>query len=160
MSSTQTISAIRDSIKRPRMLIVEQDDTCWAWIQEAIAEIWPEILPVRAFSRPQVHTLVAEWASAEWEIPKLILADLEIPNRLEGWLLLSELRTLEEPLNQIPIITVSRSAMPSEISKSYRLGCSACLFKPESLSEWLTCFEQLRSYWWDVATIPTIRIGF
>lgn len=159
MLANPNTESIRSSIKRPRLLIVEPDALHWTWIQQAMAEVWPEVIPVRASTRSQVHKLVEEWTNAEWEIPRLILADLDLPDQQEGWRLLSELRAMEEPLNHLPIIGMSSSDLPAAINASYRLGCSAYLLKPTSASDWLACLGPLRAYWWDLAATPTIRIG-
>ncbi|WP_375448437.1 response regulator [uncultured Fibrella sp.] len=159
MFASQDIEPIKSNIKRPRILIVEQDELHWTWIQQAMAEVWSEVLLVRASTRSQVHKLAKEWVNTEWEIPKLILADLDLPDQQEGWRLLSELRMMEEPFNQLPIITMSQVDSLSAISASYRLGCSAYLVKPGSVSEWLACLRPLRAYWWDLATTPILRLG-
>jgi CheY-like chemotaxis protein len=93
-------------------------------------------------------------------MPKLILLDLYLPERNDGWQVLSEIRALTAPCNQVPVVMLSSSNVQADITEAYRRGSSSYLVKPTAYSEWLDYFKQLRTYWWETVTLPPMRLAF
>lgn len=59
----------------------------------------------------------------------LVLTDLQMPE-MDGHQLLSAIRTLKKPLNQIPVIVISGSSEPAEEQLLLKKGFSALVGKP------------------------------
>ncbi|MBO0952936.1 response regulator [Fibrella forsythiae] len=143
-----------------RVLVIESNDTCWQRIQKSMAKLLPNVLLIRAINREQALSLIPEWLDDERTVPKLVLLDLYVPNRAQGFQLLNDIRNLAEPLNWIPVIIFSKSDLQADINEAYQRGCSAYLIKPACLPEWHDCFKQLRMFWWETAALPLIRHVF
>ena len=150
---------IRANFKRARILVVEDNDDYWMLIQRAMLQVLPEVTPVRAASCGQAQNLLSEWSRDEWDMPKLVLLDLYLPERSHGWQVLAEIRGLKAPCNQVPVVMLSSSNMQSDISEAYRRGSSSYVVKPTVFSEWIDYFRQLRTYWWETVTLPTMRLA-
>ncbi|MEZ0541181.1 response regulator [Fibrella arboris] len=151
---------IRTNFKRARILVVEDNDDYWVLIQRAMLQVIPEVVPLRAANRKQAHDLLIDWSRDEWEMPKLVLLDLYLPERDQGWQVLADIKNLIAPCNQVPVVVLSSSNMPADITESYRRGSSSYLVKPTVFSEWLEYFKQLRIYWWETVTLPPMRLAF
>lgn len=160
MTYSQDNETVRANFKRARILVVEDNDDYWVLIQRAMLQILPEVVPIRAVSREQASDLLVAWSRDEWEMPKLVLLDLYLPERTQGWQVLADIRNLAAPCNQVPVVILSSSNVPADITESYRRGSSSYLIKPTVFSEWLDYFRQLRTYWWETVTLPPMRAAF
>ncbi|RZM08500.1 MAG: response regulator [Pedobacter sp.] len=147
----------KNNFKNDRVLVVEDNNDQWTIMQKALYKVLPEIKPIRVASQLQAESLLAEWLQHEWEIPKLILLDLYLPQSEQGWQVLGHIRSLPSPYNTLPVVILSSSMDEDDISEAYRRGCSAYLVKPVLFADWLAYFEQLRAYWWETVTLPIIR---
>jgi len=159
MTYVNDSETVRANFKRARILVVEDNDDYWVLIQRAMLQILPEVVPVRASSQAQAHTLLEDWSRDEWEMPKLILLDLYLPERSQGWEVLADIRSLTAPCNQVPVVMLSNSTVQADISEAYRRGSSSYLIKPTVFSDWLDYFKQLRTYWWETVTLPPMRLA-
>ncbi|WP_375445941.1 response regulator [uncultured Fibrella sp.] len=147
------------NFKRARILVVEDNDDYWVLIQRAMLQILPEVIPLRAASRNQAHELLTEWAHDEGQMPKLVLLDLYLPGRDQGWQVLSDIKELKAPCNQVPVVMLSSSNVQADITEAYRRGSTSYLVKPTVFSEWLDYFKQLRIFWWETVTLPPMRLA-
>ena len=82
----------------------------------------------------------------------LILLDLNMP-RLNGKACLARLRADERTMD-LPVIILSTSDSPEDISDSYRLHASFYLVKPGDFSELVEAFQSLREFWFEQAAQP------
>lgn len=160
MTHIQDNETVRTNFKRARVLVVEDNDDYWTLIQRAMLQILPEVVPVRAANQEQAHELLVDWSRDEWEMPKLILLDLYLPERSQGWQVLADIRNLAAPCNQVPVVMLSSSDVQADISEAYLRGSSSYVVKPAAYSEWLDYFRQLRTYWWETVTLPPMRLAF
>ena len=160
MTYAQDNETVRANFKRARILVVEDNDDYWVLIQRAMLQIIPEVIPVRASGPEQARNLLVEWSRDEWEMPKLILLDLYLPERNNGWQVLADIRALAAPCNQVPVVMLSSSNVQADITEAYRRGSSSYLVKPTAYSEWLDYFKQVRAYWWETVTLPAMRVAF
>ncbi len=150
----------KTNFKNARILVVEDNDDYWVLIRRAMLQVMPEVKPIRAASRQQAQEMLIEWSRDEWEMPKLVLLDLYLPQRDEGWQVLSAIRDLSAPCNLVPVVMLSSSVEQADISEAYSRGSSAYLVKPTDFSEWLDYFGQLRTYWWETVRLPVMRPCF
>lgn len=159
MNSNQSKKTLKANFRKAKVLVVEDSTDHWTLIERAMHCCLAEVTPVRAATSSQALAYLNEWTSEEWEMPKLILLDLYLPSREDGWKLLQKIRSLPTPGNQIPVIVLSSSNAPADIIETYRRGSSSYLVKPTAFGGWLDHFQQLRAYWWETVTLPPLHLA-
>ncbi|OIN58044.1 response regulator [Arsenicibacter rosenii] len=80
--------------------------------------------------------------------PKLILLDIHLPDRNDGWQLLDFLRN-HPKWRLTPVVMLTSSDDDMDVLESYRQGASSFIAKPASYSEWQHCLRAIRNYWYD-----------
>ncbi|GAB3508072.1 hypothetical protein GCM10027341_43380 [Spirosoma knui] len=155
MNVTNKHVTLKRNFGQATLLVVEDTDDQWVLINKAVQQCLPEVKVSRTATAEQTISLLEKWYRDDFEVPKLILLDLYLPQRTDGWELLLQLKELGPPFNQIPIVMFSSSASSTDITDAYQLGISSFLIKPIDFSGWLTCFSQIRTYWWETVTLPS-----
>lgn len=150
---------IRANFNRAKVLVIEDSADHWTLIKRAMAQILPEVTPVPVNTPDQALALLSEWCIQEWEMPKLILQDLYLPDRADGWYLLERIKAMAAPCNQIPVVILSSSNYRADIEEAYQRGSASYLIKPTDFAEWLTYFRELRTYWWETVTLPPMQFS-
>jgi CheY-like chemotaxis protein len=148
---------IKANFKLAKILVVDDSDDHWRLIQKAIQQVLAEVTSERAASPAQALTLLEEWQYQEWEVPKQILLDLYMPEAEDGWGLLRQIKSMPAPISQVPIVMLSSSTSSADIMKAYELGVSSYLVKPNNFEDWLTYFQELRTYWWETVSLPLLQ---
>lgn len=148
---------IKANFKRAKVLFIEDSDDHWLLIERAMQECLPEITLVRALSPQQALAFLHEWQHQEWEIPKLIIQDLYLPNRAAGWQLLRQIKQMPAPFGQVPVIMLSSSDDAEDVMEAYTIGASSYLVKPTMFAEWIAYFQELRTYWWETVSLPPLQ---
>lgn len=157
MKSNDNYSQIKTNFTRAKVLVVDDNDDQWLLISQAMQQCLSEVTAVRVASPAEAMTLLEEWQMQEWEIPKLILLDLYLPDNQDGWGLLKQIKTMPAPINRVPVVMLSASVNSDDITMAYQLGVSSYLVKPVSYADWLNYFQELRTFWWETATLPPIQ---
>ncbi len=85
------------------------------------------------------------------EAPHLILLDLNMPKK-DGRCVLQELKK-NPKLNKIPVIVLSTSFNPEDISNAYELGANSFISKPSSYVELKEIAKAIKNYWVDSVLI-------
>ncbi|WP_080056322.1 response regulator [Spirosoma aerolatum] len=85
--------------------------------------------------------------------PRLILLDIALSSDADGFTILPELRTRFD--GQVPIIMLTNSENQQHVWQSYADGATAFTTKPSNLDDWKTYIDMLKSYWYEVNTLPT-----
>lgn len=158
MNIARDTKTIKANFRKAKVLVIEDNADHWTLISNAMQQCLPEVAPVRAATSSEALAYLGEWTLEEWQMPKLILLDLYLPNREDGWKLLRKIRTLPAPCNQIPVVMLTNSNNPADINEAYRLGSSSYLVKPCSFEGWTQHFQQLRAYWWETVTLPPLHL--
>jgi CheY-like chemotaxis protein len=151
---TNKHTKFKSNFNQATVLVVEDSNDQWVFIQKAMEECLPEVSSVRTATPEQTLLQLQEWYREQFEVPKLILLDLYLPDRTDGWELLTQIKDMGAPFNQIPIVMLSSSSSSADITAAYQLGISSYLVKPVDFSGWLSCFAKIRSYWWETVTLP------
>lgn len=159
MPTVQPSGTVNTNFKRAKLLIVEDNPDHWLIIKKAMEQCLPEVTPVLAQNGQQALAMFEEWQQQEWDMPKLIILDLYLPTRADGWLLIETIKRMPFPLSQIPIILLSSSSNPDDIIDSYQLGISSYIIKPKDFSGWLAYVRELRIYWWETVTLPPLQFS-
>ncbi|HEV7350803.1 response regulator [Telluribacter sp.] len=141
-------------IRQSQILIVEDNPDHWAIIQSAIKERLPGIQAILATTPDEAKKYLTDCLRNESRLPNLVLLDLYLPKREDGWGLLAELKGQGSPFLTLPVVVLSYSNEMSDISEVYKYGGTAYLVKPMDYKKWLDYFETLRQYWWNTVTLP------
>jgi CheY-like chemotaxis protein len=150
---------LRDNFRNARLLIVEDNADHRFIIQTALQQTIPEVKTVLVANEAEAMSYLDQCRTDDWDMPKLVLLDLYMPDRQVGWRLLEHIRSLPTTMGKIPVVVFSNSSHRDDITESYQRGCSSYLVKPTLVSEWQHYFDQLRSYWWETVTLPKNRLS-
>ena len=77
--------------------------------------------------------------------PDLVLLDLNLPRR-SGYEVLAE-RQKDAELRYIPVVVLTSSQTPQDISRCYELGANAYLVKPLELEQFVTLGKITVAFW-------------
>ncbi|GAB3989961.1 response regulator [Spirosoma daeguense] len=159
MASVNDYEKKRDNFKQTKLVIIEDNSDHVVFIQRALKQCLPEITPVFITQADEAIQRFSEWSQQEWELPKLIIQDLYMPTREDGWQLLRQIKQLSDTCSRIPVIMLSWSNQPNDIEEAYQYGVSSYLVKPTDFTGWLHYFSALRSYWWETVTLPPMHFS-
>jgi CheY-like chemotaxis protein len=159
MTTSSGVDAVhRENFRNAKLLIIEDNPDHGVVIMNAARYCMPEIKPMILACEQDVQSYLDQCWMEEWELPKLILLDLYLPNRENGWRLLEQIKSGTTALSKIPVVMLSCSNNPDDIAGAYDRGCASYLVKPNRLEEWVSYFQMLRSYWWETVTLPRATI--
>jgi two-component system response regulator len=85
--------------------------------------------------------------------PHLLLLDLNLPKK-HGHEVLAEIKTHPQ-LKQLPVIMLSSSANPDDITRSYTLGANAYVIKPLMLDDYVRVVQDFVQFWCQSAELPS-----
>lgn len=145
-----TISSVR---RKATILIVEDNADQWFLIQWALRQRFPEVEAVWMIEAAGVMPYLEDCTAKRRELPRLILLDLYLPHRQNGWNLLQILKT-HHLYQEMPVIVLSQSSDADDISESYALRGNSYIVKPIGYDNWLECIASFRKYWWDSVMLP------
>lgn len=84
--------------------------------------------------------------------PELILLDLNLP-RINGRELLSIIKA-DPKLKLIPVVVLSTSNSPGDITESYALHANCYITKPSDLDQFFAVVQAIVRFWFTAATLP------
>lgn len=145
----------RTQRKKVKVLVIEDNDDHWVLMEKAMASSFAEASPIRVASAEEGLKLLEDWLLEEWEMPKLILQDLYLPDNEDGLGFIRRIKDMPLSCNRIPIVMLSSSSIRTDITEAYQLGVSSYALKPVDFQGWLTLFNDLRFYWLETVTLPT-----
>ena len=91
-------------------------------------------------------------SNGDAEFPAFILLDLNMPKK-DGREVLKELK--QHPVfKKIPVIVFTTTKNEIEIRRCYELGANSYVVKPISFDALLKVVENIRSFWFQTASIP------
>lgn len=90
--------------------------------------------------------------------PKVIFLDLNIP-KVNGLEVLDQVKSNEET-KHIPVVVLSTSSEPQDITTSYCLGANSYVIKPVNFDEFTTSIQNLCSYWLTLNMVCETRQHF
>ncbi len=154
-----TALTVRNNFKNARLLIVEDNADHRFVIQHALRQSMPEVKAILVATEAEALAYLTGCGTNDWEIPKMILLDLYLPDRQTGWRVLASIRALPAIVGRIPVVLFSHSNHHDDITEAYQRGCASYLVKPTLTSDWQRYFDLLRSYWWETVTLPVNRFS-
>ncbi len=151
-------SVVQANFKNANLLIIEDNPDHGTIMKDSIKKCLPEVKPILVNTEDDAVAYLNRCSIEEWELPKLILLDLYLPDRQNGWRLLERIKSMPAAMGKIPVVLLSQSTDKSDISEAYQRGCSSYLVKPCLSTDWLQHFQSLRTYWWETVTLP--KVGY
>jgi CheY-like chemotaxis protein len=132
-----------------RILLVEDNPADALLLQEA--------LRVAEVAHPVDHVTDGQQAidflRAAAQPPGLMLLDLNLP-RKDGREVLAEVKG-DPALRNIPVIVLTTSSAPSDVSLAYERGANAFVRKPLGMDRLIEAAGAIRDFWLRTATLPT-----
>jgi len=147
-------------MRRPVVVLVEDCPNDLALMRLAITEAqFPCETIVLTDGQQAVDWLLHRGADTEQDeevYPALVLLDLKLP-LLGGLDVLKALR--EDPLGRsIPVVVLTTSEMPTDISQAYASGANAFVQKPMGFPALVALVQALRAFWLSFNVIdPRLR---
>lgn len=136
-----------------RILLIEDNDADALLIQEALREAGVEE-PVHV--SPDGEAAMAHLrAAGSTTQPDLVLLDLNLP-RMDGREVLRRVKG-DPALREIPVIVLTTSAAPEDISMAYGRGANAFVRKPLGMDRLVDAASAIRDFWLRTAELPAER---
>jgi CheY-like chemotaxis protein len=142
--------------ERLNVLLVDDSADDTTILHRAFSRIAPDI--VLHFARSGVEALdylkgADHFADRNrYPLPSLLVLDLKMPG-VDGFDVIQWVRK-ESQLNDLPIVVLSSSNDPSDISRAHELGADAYHVKPSDLNALIGLVEGLKTYWIDKKLDP------
>jgi len=138
------------------ILIAEDDADDRYLLQTAFSEIgYPEQIDFVENGVELINYLQEIYSTDNIEmkaLPGFILLDLNMPKK-DGREVLKEIK--QHPVfKKIPVIVFTTTKNEIEIKRCYELGANSYIVKPISFDALLKVIENIRSYWFQTASIP------
>ena len=149
----------RDNFKNANLLIIDDNPDHGILMKDSIHQCLPEVKTALVSSEAEALFFLNQCRTEEWNYPKLILLDLYLPERQDGWRLLEQIKAMPAAMGKIPVVLLSQSSSQADVAEAYQRGCSSYLVKPRLAADWLNYFQILRTYWWETVTLPKIEIS-
>jgi CheY-like chemotaxis protein len=143
---------------RKTFLLVEDDPRDVEFVESEFKEAPLHIqLRVVRDGLEAMHYVAGHGAYAnrqEYPLPAVILLDLELP-QVHGFQFLDWLRTeAPAPLRYIPVIVMSASLSPEDVSRAYALGANSYLVKLVNWDEFRKHIRAFGIFWSVCAETP------
>lgn len=138
-----------------RVLLVEDNPGDAELTADALADSsWPVQLQV-ARDGVEAVAMLEDGATRE-QLPDLVLMDLNLPG-LSGFDVLSKLKSTPA-MRRIPVVVLSSSTLPSDVGRTYDLGASSYVTKPDALQAYQTAIQSIERYWLGTVSLPTLTV--
>ena len=85
-------------------------------------------------------------------LPDLVLLDINMP-RMNGHEVLAEMKS-DPQLREIPVVVLSTSTAPRDITMAYNEGAAGFVTKPLDISALFEVVQGIENYWFGVAELP------
>jgi chemotaxis family two-component system response regulator Rcp1 len=131
-----------------RLLLVEDNEADVVLMREVLHEVQlAHELTVAADGEVAMSVL-----REAKDLPDLVLLDLNMP-RKDGREVLAEVKA-DPALLEVPIVVLTTSGAPSDVSFAYANHANAYVRKPNDLTHLTALAQGLRDFWDRIATLP------
>ena len=144
-------------VDNARILVVEDNADQRLLVKNALQKSFTGIESVIVNNEHEAIAYIDECTLTGIRLPQLILLDLYLPERENGWHFLKTLRSRNLEESAIPVVIFSNSKSQEDIIESYDRGVTSYVIKPTDFAQWLDYFQTLKDYWWDTASLPNNR---
>lgn len=145
----KTISTLSD--KTPLILLIEDDPDHAELMRRSLskADLEVELLHLSDGNKALDYLVNTSKLS---QLPSLILLDLTLP-KVDGWQVLVRLK--KSACAAVPLVILTSSANPDDITKATQLHANSYIAKPARLQGYIDLAQALCDYWlgWNKFTI-------
>ena len=128
-------------MRKPSVLLIEDNPDDVALAQRAIARSRAAATLEVARSGREAIGMLRDRA----DLPKAVFLDINMPE-WNGFEVLRRVRA-DERTRLLPIVMLTTSSEPSDISRSYELGANSYVAKPVDFLEFVEIFGAMTRYW-------------
>lgn len=144
---------MKESKQRFQLLLVEDSEADAELVRILLEETCtPAELHVAPNGHDALSRLRREGEFAAGPMPDIVLLDLNLPGK-SGREILAEMKA-DPGLRRLPVLVLSSSDDPKDISRSYELGANAYLTKPPDVIQYGRLMEALSRFWFYHAAYP------
>lgn len=147
-------ATIRRNFRNAKILLIEDNPDHCSLIQMVLRSCMPEVDLLIANTAEEAFSQLEGFVEAKKTLPQLIILDVYIPQREDGWAILKRLKAAASPFRFIPLTLLTQSEQVEDTQMGYNLGANSYVVKPTDFPQWLTYFTTLRQYWWHTVTLP------
>ncbi|HWX23117.1 MAG TPA: response regulator [Candidatus Binatia bacterium] len=94
---------------------------------------------------------------AGFPLPALVLLDLKMPGRMDGFEVLKWIRQ-QPALKTLPVVVLTGSNDPEDINRAYKLGANSFLTKPNDFHKFVEVTQALSGYWLCIGQPPGVSL--
>ncbi|WP_421826222.1 response regulator [Larkinella sp.] len=141
-------------LRKARILVIEDSADHLLLVKSALQQSFADVEIVIMTDEHTAISYLDECEQTGLRLPQLILLDLYLPARENGWAFLTKVKELSPEVNQIPIVVFSNSSDSNDIAESYDRGVASYVVKPMNFTEWTDYFLTLKEYWWETVSLP------
>jgi CheY-like chemotaxis protein len=135
------------------VLLVEDSAAEARLAREALLEVtFPVRLHVASDGEQAMEFLRREGRYEAAPRPQLVLLDLNLP-RKDGREVLRDIKQDDE-LRRIPVVVLTTSQAPSDITRAYELHANCYIRKPLELDGFIEIVKSIHHYWLQMAELP------
>jgi CheY-like chemotaxis protein len=139
------------TMRNPSLLLVEDDDADALITTRMLGELYPDLVVQHATSVERA--MVALEASRT--PPDLVLVDLNL-HEASGFDLIRRVRS-HRHLSRLPVIVLTTSDHPTDISLSYEAGANAVMTKSLMVMEFKAHLKAMANFWLKAAKLPVFN---
>ena len=147
----------RGPATRPlRFLVADDDQDDWEFISNALLLIGASTVSFVRDGQELLEYLRRQGVYArrtERESPDVVILDLKMP-KMGGAETLSEIRA-DPSLKRVPVVVLTTSTSEDDVNDTYERGANSVISKPSSFTGLVEVLRGVRSYWAEVAHLPT-----
>ncbi len=133
-------------------VVIVDDSTSDAKLIMMMAKRLKIANPFRHFESGQA---ALDFLSSDGALPGLILLDINMP-LLNGHEVLKQIRSHpSEAVRRLPVVMLTTSDDPREISAAYSEHANSYVVKPLGLDQYQRIVEQLHEYWFQLVQMPS-----
>ncbi|RRB09357.1 response regulator [Larkinella rosea] len=137
-------SSHQRSVVKGKILVVEDSADQWTILQKAFKQVNPHLQLIRAEDMQELAALLQESIGTQTGLPWLILLDLYLPRRHDGWQMLETIQ--HSAPSDIPVFILTSSTDLEGVIDAFQQGIRCYLIKPKTLPDWLECCNVLNDY--------------
>lgn len=146
------------NLKAKNVLVIEDNSDQQRLMGFALKHSMPQVNVIGINDESSTLDFLASGWNQLSSCPQLILLDLYLPNRQDGLKLLEAIKKflLAQKLTAIPIIVLSHSNHPDDITDCYRNQANAYMVKSPDFNQWHSYFSHLCHFWLDTINLPKV----
>ncbi|GCC53267.1 response regulator [Chryseotalea sanaruensis] len=140
--------------KEKHILMIEDNEGDVLLAKEALSsgEV-PMRISVAGDGVAGIEYLENQMRNPQPELPDLILLDINLPKK-NGHEVLEFIKT-HDSFKQIPVVMLSTSSLPEDITNSYANHANSFVTKPLELDNFLHVVSQVEHFWLHVVKLPS-----